>query len=993
MKTVRRILAFQFLLALIVSGCNFSDTKEAGPELIANNSPVTNTFVVSTLDGMYNSGENINLSFTFPFNVIVTGVPKVQINVGGSLYDANYISGNGSKILTFRYTVVPNDQDNNGIDVVGPIDLNGGTLQFDLSGTLINCGLTFTTPNTASVLVDATIASISSFPPPANTLYPLTRNLDFNINFTEAVYITGTPRLVLDVGGVTKYANYLQGSATSTITFRFTVGATDVDLNGISVASPIDSNGGTINDIGANTAALSFLPPGLPGVLVNGDLPIVSSSLAPAAKTYLLGENVDFTFTFSEDVDITGVPRLLLDVSGTTRYANYLSGTGTNSVIFRYIVQPNDSDLNGIDVMPVIDLNTGSILDGALNPAYLLYNYIPTGGILVDANIPEITLITPPVDATYLQNQYMNFTVRYDQNVDIIGTPSLALNIGGTTVQASYLSGSGGQNLIFQYVVVNGDQDVDGIGVVSPLTLNGGTVRGLNTINANLTFSAPDTSAVLVGETGGPTITSVTPPANARYKIAQNLDFIVNFTEDVVVTGTPRISVDIGGSSVYADYVSGTTTSALLFRYIVIAADEDTDGITHTSPLGLNAGTIKSLAGDNAILSFTPADTSAVLVDGVIPSITSVTPPTGASYNEVANLDFIVNYSENVNVVGTPRIQVTVGVATVYASYASGTGTNALTFSYDIQPLDVDSDGISHISPLDLNSGTISDDATNNANLVFTPADTSAVLVDTTAPSITSITAPADATYAETQDLDFIVNFDENVIVTGTPRIQITLDSGTVYADYTSGDTTSALTFRYTAVNGDLDTDGISISLSIDLNTGTIKDAATNISSLTYADPGTTGIMVNATQAIILSVVPPADTVYLDTQFLDFTVNFSNLVNVTGTPRIAITLSTGTVYANYLSGTASTALIFRYIVATNDEDLDGITLASPLELNLGTIKDASLGDASLTYTLPTTTGIHVDATTPTIISSTPPADASYKELDNIDFTFTFSESV
>src|SRR5207247_5814540 len=69
-------------------------------------------------------------------------------------------------------------------------------------------------------------------------------------------------------------------------------------------------------------------------------------------------------------------------------------------------------------------------------------------------------------------------------------------------------------------------------------------------------------------------------------------------------------------------YLSGTGTSALVFRYIVQPGDNDADGIAAISPIGLNGGTIKDAAGTNAALTFTAPDTSAVLVD--------TTPPTAA---------------------------------------------------------------------------------------------------------------------------------------------------------------------------------------------------------------------------------------------------------------------------------------------------------------------------------------------------------------------------
>jgi hypothetical protein len=99
--------------------------------------------------------------------------------------------------------------------------------------------------------------------------------------------------------------------------------------------------------------------------------------------------------------------------------------------------------------------------------------------------------------------------------------------------------------------------------------------------------------------------------------------------------------------------------------------------------------------------------------------------------------------------------------------------------------------------------------------LTFTPPDTSSVLVDGVAPTITSVTGPAAGTYIVGQHLDFTVVFSEAVVVDtagGTPRLQLTIGSTTRYATYLSGTGTSTLTFRYTVQSGDLDSDGIAVA-------------------------------------------------------------------------------------------------------------------------------------------------------------------------------------
>ena len=68
---------------------------------------------------------------------------------------------------------------------------------------------------------------------------------------SEAVTVTGTPRIAVDVG-VSRYATYTSGSGSAALVFTYAMVAGDVDLDGVSLSSPIDLNGGTITDLNGN---------------------------------------------------------------------------------------------------------------------------------------------------------------------------------------------------------------------------------------------------------------------------------------------------------------------------------------------------------------------------------------------------------------------------------------------------------------------------------------------------------------------------------------------------------------------------------------------------------------------------------------------------------------------------------------------------------------------------------------------------------------------
>ena len=129
-------------------------------------------------------------------------------------------------------------------------------------------------------------------------------------------------------------------------------------------------------------------------------------------------------------------------------------------------------------------------------------------------------------------------------------------------------------------------------------------------------------------------------------------------------------------------------------------------------------------------------------------------------------------------------------------------------------------------------------------------------------PAVASVSVPANGTYVEGQNLVFTVNFNKSVIVDttgGTPYIPITLATGgTVNATYVSGTGTSALEFRYTVQAGNNDTDGITVGGAITLNSGTIKDSASNNATLTLNSVGsTTNVLIDAIAPTVSSVDVP----------------------------------------------------------------------------------------------------------------------------------------
>ena len=110
---------------------------------------------------------------------------------------------------------------------------------------------------------------------------------------------------------------------------------------------------------------------------------------------------------------------------------------------------------------------------------------------------------------------------------------------------------------------------------------------------------------------------------------------------------------------------------------------------------------------------------------------------------------------------------------------------------------------------------------------------------DTTPPEVESLAVSSnpgsDQTYAEGDEIEVTVTFNETVQVEGTPQLRLRVGTRTRTAGYDSGTGTAALVFAYEVADGDEDTGGVSIEAGrITLNRGTIEDEAENAAELDH---------------------------------------------------------------------------------------------------------------------------------------------------------------
>jgi len=367
------------------------------------------------------------------------------------------------------------------------------------------------------------------------------------------------------------------------------------------------------------------------------------------------------------------------------------------------------------------------------------------------------------------------------------------------------------------------------------VTANGGTTSfSAATDTAGITV-APDASVISVASTA----------ANGIYKVGEEIVITVGFNKAVTVTGTPRLALKLGATDRTVDYSSGSGTNTLSFSYIVQPGDACSD-LDYASTGALSINDSASIQADGANVSLilpTPSsagslgDNKDIVIDGVAPTANITVTNTALKAGDTSTVT--ITFSEAVTGLTSANLIAANGTLSNISPWDGGiTWTAIFTPAASIEDA-------SNVITL-YNTGVR--DAAGNAGIGTTESGNYAI--DTRSPAVTSVAVPGNGNYMAGAKLTFVVTFDESVTVTGTPHISLNIGGETVYADYSEGSGSAALTFTYTIGAGLIDTDGISLG-TLSLNSGTIKDAAGNAANLVLNHVGSTAsVLVDTTAPV-----------------------------------------------------------------------------------------------------------------------------------------------
>ncbi len=182
---------------------------------------------------------------------------------------------------------------------------------------------------------------------------------------------------------------------------------------------------------------------------------VVTNVTSPDAdKTYVAGDVINITVSFSNDVEVSGAPTLLLETGVNHKPAAYVSGSGTNILIFQYAVASGDSSGDLDYVAPdFLALNGGSIGGATGNANLALPTPGSAGSLSFNKNIVLDNGIPPSLISIERQNPSSSptnanslvFRATFSETVTNVDVTDFVINssVAGATISGINSGGNG----------------------------------------------------------------------------------------------------------------------------------------------------------------------------------------------------------------------------------------------------------------------------------------------------------------------------------------------------------------------------------------------------------------------------------------------------------------------------------------------------------------------------------------------------------------------
>ena len=881
--------------------------------------PGTVLSVTSSLaNGAYKAGQVVPVSVQFTEAVTVAGgTPELLIETGSTDRIATYISGSGTGTLLFHYTVLAGDNSTDlDYESVNALSLNGSTLKDSFGNDMI---LALPAPATAGSLSANKNIEIDTLAPEAFAIAGITGGTDS----TQDEWLTNGSTATAywaAANGSTQYLVEIRSSdASASVCAQQTVATTSHTFTGCT--------------------------------LTNGTQYTVRVSARDAVGNSTAATNNDFIFNVNTSAVIATVTGQPTGKSNQTSLNIDVAGADVQS--YRYKIGVAASTNCAVATGYSADISSSTnITDSvsALGNTDIKICVIGKNSASVEQALTSATSVTWTQD---LIAPTMTINQKAGQ-----ADPTNALPIEFTIVASEALA---------NFAVA----DITQSGTATGITWN-------LTTSDNITWSLKATA--ITG--AGTLIPSI--GANKLTDVAGNNNTASTSTDNQISYETTKPSLTINQKAGQAD---PTNTLPIEFTIVFTEAINPSSFIAADITQGGTASGITWNLTTSDNITWTLQATTVTAAGTLIPSITAgkVSDPAGNTNNASTTTDATVTYDITAPVnasslawqQSTPTnttslvAQWTKSTSTDLSSqkvrFYTGAACNTYTGTENTVASSATTSNFTGVNGTTYTYQVISIDTAGNT---ITSGCSSALVIDTTVPTITNVTSnKVNGAYTVGDVIDVRVTFSENVTVTGTPLIALNTTPARS-ASYASGSGTTILVFNYTVQATDTAADlNYAATNSLTISSASIKDAANNNATLTLPATGAAGSL-GTNKNIVIDTTAPSITTFTVTNSTPTNSTTFNITSaVSGSPTSYCVMENNTAVAS-CTWTAGAALPATFTISTVNE---AKTLYAWVKDAAGNVS-AMASSASITF----------DNTPPTATLSGQPTGSSAKYSINID---------
>ena len=623
---------------------------------------------------------------------------------------------------------------------------------------------------TTTITRDVTAPTVSSFSSStADGSYKAGASINITATTSEAIQSGNTLTVTLDTGATVLLT---AASAGTTLTGTYTVtsaqNSADLTVSNFTIGTVADAVGNAMTSTtvpsGGNNIA------GAKAIVIDTTAPTISSfSSSTADGTYKQGATITIAATTNEAVQSGNTLTVTLDTGATVLLTAASAGT-TLTGTYTVGASETSSDLT------VSSFTIGTVADTAGNA--MTSTTVPSGlnniagakAIVIDTTAPTVSSFTS-AQSTPTNAASFTYTLTFSETV----TGVVAGDFSNTGSATGCVYAPGADSGTTRTVTITSCS----AGTVVPEFALGGASDAAG--NAGPATAATSSTTITI-DTTAPSVSSFVSAASTPTN-ASNVTYTLTFSE--AVTGVAVSDFSNSGTA-SCTFAPGTDSDSS--RTVTVTC---TTGGTVTPVFALGGAT--DAAGNTGPASAATATTT-ITRDVTAPTIASFSSSTvDGSYKAGATINVTATASEAIQSGNTITATLDTGEAVVLTAASAGT---TLTGTYTVAAGQNSAD----LTVSSFTIGTVADTAGNAMTSTTVPsgvnniAGAQAIVVDTTAPTVSSFTT-AQASPTNASSFSYTLTFSESVTGVAAGDFSNTGSAtGCVYAPGTDAGTTRSVT-------------------------------------------------------------------------------------------------------------------------------------------------------------------------------------------------------